>query len=66
MKHVASTEVLHNMQVMQSWMMPDKIDFFFQAWRQALGTVRFRNEQNAAADALLVAIKNGGVSKQSL
>jgi len=54
------------MQVMQSWMMPDKIDFFFQAWRQALGTVRFRNEQNAAADALLVAIKNGGVSKQSL
>jgi len=38
MKHVASIEVLHNEQAMQSWMMPDKIDFF-QAWRQALVTM---------------------------
>jgi len=38
MKHVASIEVLHDEQAMQSWMMPDKIDFF-QAWRQALVTM---------------------------
>lgn len=66
MKHVASIEVLHNEQVMQSWVML-KIDFFhFQAWRQALVTVRFRYRQNAAADALLVTIKNSGVSERSL
>jgi len=38
MKHVASIEVLHNEQDMQSWTMPDKIDFS-QAWRQALVTM---------------------------
>jgi uncharacterized protein YbcC (UPF0753/DUF2309 family) len=66
MKHVASVEVLHNEQAMQSWTMPDKIECFFQAWRQALVMVRFKNRQNAAADALLVTIKNSGVSKRSL
>jgi hypothetical protein len=29
MKHVASIEVLHNEQAMQSWTMPDKIEWFF-------------------------------------
>jgi hypothetical protein len=67
MKHVASIEVLHNEQAMQSWTMPDKIQcFLFQAWRQALVKVRFRYRQNAAADALLVTVKNSGVSERSL
>jgi len=39
---------------------------FFQAWRQALVTVRFRDRQNAAADALLVTVKNSGFSKRSI
>jgi hypothetical protein len=39
---------------MQSWTdaRQNSMFFNFQAWRQALVTVRFRDRQNAAADAL--------------
>jgi hypothetical protein len=68
MKHVASIEVLHDEQSYAELddARQNSMFFYFQAWRQALVTVRFRNRQNAAADALLVTIKNSGVSKRSL